>query len=132
MILGTVDGTELEYGEGDFTLSTGEAMSTAEIVALDGEGGVDWLEESYRRWFYDNQDGIVASGAALTPYVALADPEWRAQRLSDAIQWQVLRGARVESRERGSAVLVFGRRVDHLTHFIIALFTCGIWVPVWI
>ncbi|MDO9556012.1 MAG: hypothetical protein Q7J82_00295, partial [Coriobacteriia bacterium] len=37
-----------------------------------------------------------------------------------------------ESRERGSAVLVFGRRVDHLTHFIIALFTCGIWVPVWI
>ncbi|MDO9557191.1 MAG: hypothetical protein Q7J82_06380 [Coriobacteriia bacterium] len=77
MILATVDGTEIDYAEGDFTLSTGEAMSAAEIVALDGEGGVAWLEESYRRWFYDNQDGIVAVRTALTPYVAQAGPEWR-------------------------------------------------------
>ena len=38
----------------------------------------------------------------------------------------------VESRSDYQAMLVKGRRVNHLLHGILSLLTVGIWIPVWI
>lgn len=38
---------------------------------------------------------------------------------------------RVESRSDFQAVLVYGEKVNHLLHFLIGLFTIGLWWVVW-
>ena len=38
----------------------------------------------------------------------------------------------VESRSDFEAVLVKGRRVNHLLHGILSVLTVGVWLPVWI
>ena len=38
----------------------------------------------------------------------------------------------VESRSDYEAVLVKGRRVNHLLHGILSVLTVGVWLPVWI
>ncbi|MCY4624762.1 MAG: hypothetical protein OXC99_07165 [Chloroflexi bacterium] len=39
---------------------------------------------------------------------------------------------RVESRSNFQAVMVSGRRVNHLLHLVLALVTAGLWIFVWI
>ncbi len=56
----------------------------------------------------------------------------RKKALADAIQYKVRYGWRVESQGDFSASLVRGRRVNHLLHFFIGLFTFGVWWLVWI
>jgi hypothetical protein len=41
-------------------------------------------------------------------------------------------GYRIESQSDTMAVLVVGRRVNHLLHFFIGIFTLGIWWIVWL
>lgn len=60
-------------------------------------------------------------------------PEERKEALSRAVQAQVASGARVESQGDYQAVIVHGRRPNHLLHFFIGLFTFAVWwIFVWI
>ena len=45
---------------------------------------------------------------------------------------EIARGGRVESQSDAMAVIVHGRRVNHLLHFIIGILTLGFWWFVWI
>lgn len=56
----------------------------------------------------------------------------RKQLLAQTIQTQVAGGARVESQSDFQAVVVRGHRPNHTLHFIVGLFTLGIWWLVWI
>ena len=58
--------------------------------------------------------------------------EERRAHLAQRIAQAVGRGARVESQSEYQAVVVTGRRVNHLLHFIIGVFTAGLWWVVWI
>ena len=56
----------------------------------------------------------------------------RKQKLDERIRENVTRGARVESRSEFSAVLVRGRRVNHVLHLLLTLVTVGVWLIPWI
>lgn len=49
-----------------------------------------------------------------------------------AVDQYVKWGWRVESRTEHQVVLVKGHRPNHLLHFLLTLFTLGLWVVVWI
>ncbi len=52
--------------------------------------------------------------------------------LARALQQQVSAGGRVESSSDYQAVLLFGEPVNHLLHFLIGVFTIGLWWIVWL
>ena len=56
----------------------------------------------------------------------------RREKQANAVAREVMTGARVESDAAYQAVLVKGARVNHLLHFIVGAFTCGLWWIVWI
>lgn len=56
----------------------------------------------------------------------------RAMLLSQAVAREVAAGYRVESQTGIMAVMVKGRRVNHLLHFFIGIFTIGLWWIVWL
>lgn len=56
----------------------------------------------------------------------------RSMLLAQAVAREVAAGYRVESQTGIMAVLVKGRRVNHLLHFLIGIFTIGLWWIVWI
>lgn len=56
----------------------------------------------------------------------------RKQRLAQAIQSEVVRGARVETQADFSAVLRFDHRINHVLHLILTIVTVGIWSLVWL
>jgi hypothetical protein len=58
--------------------------------------------------------------------------EDRRARLQAVIQAEIVRGARVESQTDTLVVIVHGRRVNHLLHFLIGVFTIGMWWFVWL
>ena len=58
--------------------------------------------------------------------------EERNQILAQQVQMEIARGGRVESQSDAMAVIVHGRRVNHLLHFIIGILTLGFWWFVWI
>lgn len=58
-------------------------------------------------------------------------PEARNATLQQAIAAEVARGKRVETQTEFQAVLVKGKRVNHVLHVILAVITCGFWFLVW-
>jgi hypothetical protein len=56
----------------------------------------------------------------------------RRKLLAEAIQREVVQGARVQSQSEFQAVMVKGERPNHTLHAIITFFTCGLWGFVWI
>lgn len=58
--------------------------------------------------------------------------EERRARLMAVVQAEVVRGARIESQTDTLAVIVHGRRVNHLLHFLIGILTVGAWWVVWL
>lgn len=58
--------------------------------------------------------------------------EERKAILAQHIQSAVVQGGRVESQSEIMATIVIGRRVNHLLHFLIGVFTCGAWWLVWL
>jgi len=58
-------------------------------------------------------------------------PEERKALLANALQGQVAGGARIESQGDFQAVVVRGHRPNHLLHFLIGVFTLGLWWIVW-
>lgn len=57
------------------------------------------------------------------------DPE---QELEDVTRAWVSQGWRVESQMSGQVVLVGGRRINHLLHLFLTVFTLGLWGVMWI
>src|SRR3954453_16897927 len=58
--------------------------------------------------------------------------ETKKSHLAQAIQREVAAGARVESRTDTDAIIVVGKRVNHVLHLILTLVTCLLWGVVWI
>ena len=59
-------------------------------------------------------------------------PDERKSILARAIVNRVAQGRRVESQGDYQAILVRGHRVNHVLHFLITLFTVGLWVIIWL
>lgn len=59
-------------------------------------------------------------------------PDERKAAIGQQIMREVAQGGRVESQGDYMAVLVYGKRVNHLLHFFVGLFTFGFWWIVWI
>jgi hypothetical protein len=73
---------------------------------------------------------------AVTPGLETGEPkstEERKRILADRVAYYVGQGYRPESQTDFQAVLVSGRRPNHLLHFIIGLVTLGLWwIFVWL
>lgn len=65
------------------------------------------------------------------PQTEKSDAERKAL-LANTLQGQVANGARIESQGDFQAVVVRGHRVNHLLHFLIGIFTLGLWWLVWL
>ena len=52
--------------------------------------------------------------------------------LNAIVAKEVKRGWRVESQAENQAVLVKGRRPNHILHLLLSVVTGGIWLPIWI
>ncbi|MPZ23675.1 MAG: hypothetical protein GEU28_09040 [Dehalococcoidia bacterium] len=59
-------------------------------------------------------------------------PEERRAVLAQHVAQAVASGARVQSQSDAMAVVVRGSRVNHLLHFLVGVFTLGIWWVVWL
>lgn len=57
--------------------------------------------------------------------------EERKALLANTLQGQVASGSRIESQGDFQAVVISGHRVNHLLHFLIGIFTLGLWWIVW-
>ena len=73
--------------------------------------------------------GTQMSGSEASATIGI--PE-RKQRLAKQLQMSVAQGGRVESQGDTEAVLVFGKPVNHTLHAIISIFSCGLWLLVWL
>jgi hypothetical protein len=62
----------------------------------------------------------------------MTDEERKAQ-LDEHLEYFVVNsGYRVESKSDYSAVIVKGRRPNHLLHLVLTILTAGLWLFVWI
>ena len=68
----------------------------------------------------------------MTQQPAYPSPEQRYAILSQRIQREIGHGARVQSQDWTSAVLVYGKPVNHVLHAILTVFLLGLWLFVWI
>lgn len=41
-------------------------------------------------------------------------------------------GDRVETRTATSAIMVVGKPTNHILHLLLTVFTCGLWLPLWL
>lgn len=60
-----------------------------------------------------------------------ATVEHRRAILDEALYDMIVAGDRVLARRPDQAVLITGRPVNHLLHFVVS-FLCWLWVPVWL
>jgi hypothetical protein len=58
--------------------------------------------------------------------------EERKELLARTVSSQIAAGGRVESQSDFQAVLVHGKKVNHVLHLILTLVTLGMWAIVWI
>lgn len=68
-------------------------------------------------------EGQISSSAATA--------DQRKVALAQTVAAEVARGARVESQSDYQAILVRGKRPNHVLHLILTLITLGFWVVVW-
>jgi hypothetical protein len=54
------------------------------------------------------------------------------QKLSSYVADAVSKGWRLEQQTDSSVSLLVGRPTNHLLHFFIGVFTCGLWWAVWL
>ena len=69
--------------------------------------------------------------AVITPLSKRKSSEERKEILSRQIQQAVIRGARIESQGDYMAVIVAGKKVNHILHFFLGIVTAGLWWIVW-
>lgn len=56
----------------------------------------------------------------------------RKQQLANMVATEVARGWRVESQTDTMAVVVRGKKPNHILHLLLTVFTVGLWLPVWL
>jgi hypothetical protein len=56
----------------------------------------------------------------------------RAEAIDQQIASYLAKGWRIESRTDHAAVMVKGKRVNHVLHLLLSLVTVGLWLPVWL
>jgi hypothetical protein len=57
----------------------------------------------------------------------------RRQQLQDYLSMELANSlGRIESVTPYTAVLVYGKPVNHVLHLLASVFLCGLWLPVWI
>jgi hypothetical protein len=61
-----------------------------------------------------------------------ASPAVAKEPLPEQIQRLVINGWRVESQTDQMALMVKGRRPEHILHFVLTMLTFGFWAIVWI
>lgn len=59
-------------------------------------------------------------------------PQDPREKIAKAVHSEVVAGGRVESHSDYNAVVVHGKKPNHVLHLILTIFTCFIWSPVWI
>ncbi|NYH51425.1 hypothetical protein HNR06_001014 [Nocardiopsis arvandica] len=60
------------------------------------------------------------------------DPNERKMKLGQAVQAEVVQGGVIESQSDFTAVIRYGKPINHVLHLILTLVTCGLWGIVWI
>ena len=58
--------------------------------------------------------------------------EERKAALNEKIQQSIVLGSRVESQGDFQAVLVRGRRPNHVLHLLLSIVTVGLWLIIWV
>lgn len=66
-----------------------------------------------------------------SPLEAVTSEE-RKSRIALAVRQEVAAGGRVESQTDYTAILRFGKPVNHILHLILTIVTAGLWLIVWI
>src|SRR4051794_17106415 len=80
----------------------------------------------------DPNPAELAEVLALCQPSAPLDHDTRRRRLDERVHENVIRQrARVESRSDYQALLVQGRRPNHVLHLLLTIFTLGLWLFVW-
>jgi hypothetical protein len=67
-----------------------------------------------------------------SPPQVVVSPDQRRQILTQAVQAELARGARIESQHEFGVVVVRGRKVRHVLHLIVTVLTGGSWGLVWL
>jgi hypothetical protein len=75
-----------------------------------------------------------AQGQAVAQFsTTQVDDEVRRQRLQLALSQDLsVTQGRVESVTPYTAVVVYGKPVNHVLHLLASVFLCGLWLPIWI
>jgi hypothetical protein len=58
--------------------------------------------------------------------------EQRSVALDRAVSIAALSGGRMVTRGQTEAVMEFGQKPNHVLHAILSIFTCGLWLFVWL
>ena len=56
----------------------------------------------------------------------------RAAIMAQALRDLQFRGFRVEFADGPRAIVVYGSPVNHVLHVLLTIFTCGMWLPLWL
>ena len=97
-----------------------EAIRRGECPAL-GEGKEHAWVSSGDRW------GCPGCGVRIP-----APTSSSTSRSGGGLREEIAAGWRVESQTETEAVLVKGSNTNHILHLLLAVFTVGLWIPVWI
>jgi hypothetical protein len=68
----------------------------------------------------------------MSEYATTPAPVDGRRNLANAVAGRVATGYRVESQTDMQAVLVKGKKPNHILHLILTLVTAGLWLLVWI
>lgn len=125
----TPDEPAKDEGE-SVTLSKAEFDALKNKQSTDGDESVTLTKAQFEE--LKGKPGGSADDLIARQIIEKSGSDRRKNALADAIQYKVRHGWRVESQGDFSASLVRGRRVNHMLHFLIGLFTFGVWWLVWI
>jgi hypothetical protein len=75
---------------------------------------------------------IAVDNQYLSPHGGMLPPDQRQAILSRAVQDAVARGGRIQYADQFSAVVIYGKPVNHVLHLLITILLLGLWLIVWI
>jgi hypothetical protein len=56
----------------------------------------------------------------------------RAAIMQQALRDLTFRGYRIETVDGPRAIISMGEPVNHVLHVLLTVFTCGLWLPIWL
>lgn len=81
---------------------------------------------------YNTGNTFITAGKRIMDHTAKKTLDERKHLLAQALQTQVVGGGRIESQSDYQAVVITGKKVNHLLHFLVGFFTFGLWWLVWL